>query len=230
MSIYDATGRTREQLLEYGQRHYKEFSFRNEPYHHHVSVVCDVLDFAAMAEYAKVYLGCTEIANYYDRYITSGGLTINWEHMGIQYSVICLHMNTLSHYNHAELVAFLNTLVHEQQHMLVRVELKTLANYIKEDEPRAYSTGWTLEMIIRILHKRWDLALVSMPVWMVPRVRRLDELCNVVGVKISSNTVYSGTLRQYMEGRSDLVLYNNQEQSWHATSYWSGGERVNEEI
>ena len=230
MNIYESAGRAPEQLLEYGRRHYKEFSFRNEPYQHHVAVVCDTLEFAAMAEYAKAHLGYTDMVSYYDCYMTSGGLTISWEYMGVLHSVICLHIHMLGYYDHASLMDFLSTLVHEQQHMLVRAEVKTLADYTKEDEPRAYSTGWTLERIIRILHERWGLALVSMPVWMVSRVRRLDELCNVVDAKISSNTLYSGTLRQYMEGRSDLVLYNNQEQTWCATSYWSGGQRVNEKI
>lgn len=230
MNIYDATGRTPEQLLDYAQRNHKEFSFRNEPYHHHVYVVCDSLEFGAMCMFAKAHLNYPNMEEYHERYKTVGGLTISWESMGIQYSVICLHAYMLGHYDPKRLMGFLSTTVHEQQHMLTRAERKTGADYTKEDEPRAYSTAWTLERIMQILRKRWSITLVSVPEWMIPRVTRLDELCNTLNSMIDPNTVYSGTLRQYMEGRTELVRYQNDRQSWYATTYWSGGQPVNEKV
>lgn len=226
MNIYEATGRTPEQLLAYTTRNLKELRFRNEPYEHYVYVVCDTLEFAAIAEYAKTYLNYPGMADHLQRYQSVGGLTISWTHMNMDHSVICLHASNLHHYNPQELMGFLNTAVHEQQHMLTRAERKTSANYVRQDEPRAYSTGWTLEQILKILRKRWNITLISVPDWMVPRVARLDELCNVVNAMIDPRTIYSGTLRQFMEGRSNLVRFNNDETSWFSTTYLSGGHHV----
>lgn len=223
MTIYEELGMTPDQLLAEGQRILNSVVFRNEPYEHYVFVIGSAFEFAAIAHYAKANLGHDPMLAY-ERYMCSAGLTVNWNYLNNTYSMVCVHMDNLKHYAPGTMMSFLGTLVHEQQHMLVRSERVLDADYRDEDEPRTYATASTLQKILMILRANYNVHLVAVPKHMVPRIRVLDEVSNVLGVRVTSVDIYSGVMRQYMEHNTGTVFVSPD--GWHATTYISGGEHV----
>lgn len=223
MTLYEELGMSAEQLTQRGLANQSKMSFRNEPYEHVVFVVGDPQEFAEIAHYARAHLGHDPV-RHYERYKAVGGLTINWQHYNVTYTMVCLHVNRLAYYNPRELRDFLENAVHEQQHMLTRIERIKNADYRDEDEPRAYSTMYSFGMIMEILRKNWNVHIVAAPAFMVPRMKTLDEVCNIMHATISKSDIYSGVIQQHMARASGLV--EMKKDLWRATTYFSGGEDV----
>jgi hypothetical protein len=59
---------------------------------------------------------------------------------------------------------------------------------------------------------------------MIPRMKTLDEVCNIMHATISKSDIYSGVIQQHMARASGLV--EMKKDLWRATTYFSGGEDV----
>lgn len=224
MNIYQHLGKTAEQLVAEGREFAPKCTFRNEPFLHHVFVVGDESEFAAITHYADEYLGGVNSKDTYARYKATAGITINWTAYGSTYSIIGVHCKNINHYNIGTLHSFLMTTVHEQQHMLSRISRDTGADHRTEDEPHTYATAFTLDRILTILRKNWNINLISVPRGVMPLVRSLGELYYHTNGLIRPNALFSGSLRQHMESASGVVSHRSD--GWRSTTYFSGGEDV----
>jgi len=224
MTPYEELGKTQAELLAHGEAIVNSLFFRNEPYNHYVFIVGDELEFAAIAEYVNAHLNGKDIIRHYHRYRNSAGFTVNWKSMNNVYSIVGMHCRSIHYYHQSSLMEFISTTIHEQQHMLTRIERDTGADHRFEDEPRTYSTAWSFDKIMEILRRNWGVHLVSMPAWMIPRARTLDEVCNLMNAKIPNRDIYSGVMQQYMASHTGVVQHDKE--GWRAVTYVSGGQDV----
>lgn len=224
MTVYEELGKTAEQLVAEGREFARKCMFRNEPFMHYVFVVGDEYEFAAITHYVDAYLGGADSKRVYERYKATAGITINWTAYETTYSVIGVHCKNINHYNIGALHSFLMTTVHEQQHMLSRIERDTGADHRVEDEPRTYATAFTLDHILLILRRNWNINLISVPRGVLPLTRSLGELYYHTGGAIRSDAMFSGALRQHMESTSGVVRHRSD--GWRSTTYLSGGKDV----